>query len=109
MDVAADRLATGSQAGRVSVWNWDGRLLHRFEHGVRVDHVAITPGTGLLATAAADRTLCTWQPDGRPATRTTLARPLIGLRFRTDGTGLMTIDDTGQVATWDPTAQEGTP
>ena len=108
MDVAADRLATGSLAGRVSVWSWDGRLLYRFEHGVRVDHLALSPDNGLLATAAADRTLCTWHADGRPATRSTLARSLVGLRFLAEGTGLMTIDEAGQVDVWDPTPQEGT-
>lgn len=106
MDVAPDRLVTGSLAGRVSVWNWDGALLHRFEHGVRVDHVSIAPASGLLATAAADRTFSTWHADGRPLTSTTHARPLVGLRFLSDGSGLLTVDQAGQLDVWGTPPQE---
>jgi hypothetical protein len=106
MDLAPDRLATGSLAGRVSVWSWDGGLLHRSEHGLRINHVAMAPGSSLLATSAADRTLCTWYADGRLATRTALARALVGMRFAVDGSVLMTIDEVGQIDVWAPVPQE---
>jgi hypothetical protein len=108
MDVATDWLVTGSVAGRVSLWSWAGRLLHRWEHGARVDLVAIAPGGASIVSAAADRTVRTWSPDGRPVSRSVTSRQPAGLRFLADGSGLLTVDSGGQLEVWRTTVEEDT-
>ncbi|CCG03623.1 CHAT domain-containing WD40 repeat protein [Blastococcus saxobsidens] len=107
MDVAPDRLVTGSAAGRASVWGWSGALLHRTEQGASVDLVAFAADGGLLATAGADRTLCVWGRHGQAFSRTTLSRSLKGLRFRVDGS-LLTVDSAGRLEIW-RSSSEGSP
>jgi WD40 repeat protein len=107
MDVAPDRLVTGSVAGRASVWGWSGALLHRTEQGASVDLVAFAADGSLLATTGADRTLCLWDRNGRALSRTTMSRSLKGLRFSIDGS-LLTIDSAGQLEIW-RSPSEGSP
>jgi hypothetical protein len=108
MDVATDWLVTGSVAGRVTVWDWAGRLLHRWEHGSRVEHVAIAADEGSIVSAAGDRTVRTWSSDGRPVSGCATSRPPAGLRFLADGSGLLTVDTGGQLEVWQTMVEEGT-
>lgn len=106
MDVATDWLVTGSVAGRVTVWDWAGRLLHRWEHGAHVDLVAMAPGGASIVSAATDRTVRTWSPDGRPLSGSVTSRRPAGLRFLADGSGLLTVDSGGQLEVWRTTVEE---
>lgn len=64
--------------------------------------IATMPGSGLVATASADRTVRLWRPDGRTLGRLTgFGGAVTALRFAAASPRLVTADDRGQVAVWE--------
>jgi hypothetical protein len=97
--VATDRFATGSAAGRVSIWSYDGRLLHRADHDGRVDHVAFSADGQLLATAGANRSVRIWDRDGTAVAYAPLIAPPSAVGFLSDRT-LMSAAQAGDIELW---------
>ncbi|MEX5718627.1 WD40 repeat domain-containing protein [Geodermatophilus maliterrae] len=104
--VYADGLVTGSAAGRVSSWRWDGRPLWRSDHDGSVAHVAVSTDGGLVATAAADCTVRLWDRTGTATAESPLARRSVGVAFPADGTGLLTATQVGALEVWEPATGE---
>jgi WD40 repeat protein len=61
--LSANRLATCSVDGRLRFWQWEGHHVRR-QQGARIEHMEFASDGELLATAAIDRRLTTWSPDG---------------------------------------------
>jgi WD40 repeat protein len=61
--VSANRLATCSVDGRLRFWAWEGHHVRR-QQGARIEHMEFAGGGEFLATAAIDRRLTSWTPDG---------------------------------------------
>jgi WD40 repeat protein len=97
--VATDRFATGSAAGRVTIWSYDGRLVHRADHDGRVDHVAFSADGQLLATAGANRSVRIWDRDGTAVAYAPLIAPSSAVGFLSDRT-LMSAAQAGDIELW---------
>ena len=61
--LSTNRLATCSTDGRLRFWQWEGHHIRR-QQGARIEHMEFASGGELLATAAVDRRLTSWSPDG---------------------------------------------
>jgi WD40 repeat protein/3',5'-cyclic AMP phosphodiesterase CpdA len=115
-------LATASADGTVRLWNLEGRLKRRLTrrqptipealvlraHPAPVNDVRFSPGGQLIATAAADGTVCIWvRADGTLlATLAGHEGPVNSLAFTDGGALLATASDDGTVRLWDLTAHE---
>lgn len=97
--LATDRIATGSSAGRVSTWSYDGRLLQRAEHGGRIDHAAFSTDGHLLATAGVDRSVRIWDRDGTGVARAPLSGSPSAVGFLSDRT-VLSVTQTGDLEFW---------
>ena len=97
--LATDRIATGSSAGRVSTWSYEGRLLLRSEHGAGVDHAAFSTDGQLLATAGVDRAVRIWDRNGSPVARAPLSGAPSAVGFLSDRT-ILSATQTGELELW---------
>jgi WD40 repeat protein len=97
--VATDRFATGSAAGRVSTWSYDGRMIHRADHDGRVDQVAFSADGQLLATAGANRSIRIWDREGTAVACAPLIASPTAVGFLSDRT-LMSATRAGDIELW---------
>jgi len=100
LSVSERGLVTGSAAGRVAFWDWDGGLLQRVDHDGRVEHAALSSDGKLLVTSAQDRTVRVWADDGTALAQSLLGRRPAGVGFLSDGSGFLTVTVAGEIETW---------
>jgi hypothetical protein len=95
---ASDRIVTASSDGRIHVWAWDGRLLHRTVQGGPTQHAAYSEHYGLLATLTHDQRCNVWDRDGTMVASAAVAGRPIGVGFAS--ADLLTSTTNGVVEAW---------
>ena len=97
--LADDRIVTGSADGRVRSWSWEGRLLHRWEHGAALDHLAVA-ADGHLAAGSGDGMCRLSDREGRLIGAVSLPGWPVGLGFMVRARALVTATDAGLTEIW---------
>jgi hypothetical protein len=108
--LADDRIVTGSTDGRVRSWSWEGRLLHRREHGAALDQLAVA-ADGQVAAGSGDGVCRLSDREGRAIGTASLTGRPVGLGFMVRTRALVTATDAGLTETWSlepmPASREG--
>jgi WD40 repeat protein len=104
--VGTDRIATGSDDGRVRTWGWDGAVISRLDGG-QVSHAAFT-ATGEMLGAVSDASCVLWDRSGQAVGAAALSSRGVGLGFPMSG-ALITATDAGMIEAWStrPATGEG--
>jgi WD40 repeat protein len=104
--VCTDRIATGSQDGRVRTWGWDGSVISRLDGG-QVRNAAFAAAGDMLG-AVADTSCALWDRSGQVVGTASLSSRGVGLGFPSSAT-LITATDAGMIEAWSarPATREG--
>ncbi len=103
--VTDDRLATSLPDGRLRLWTWDGRLVHRTRQAAVAPFLVFPPDGSHLFAVGNDHRLSVLSADGDDVAYGVLAGRPIGAGATTNG--VLTITDAGVVERWVvPRAQE---
>jgi hypothetical protein len=98
-DLACSRqgLVTRATDGRVRIWRWDGRLVHKGDESAGVEHVAMDQG-GYVAAVSRDGRVDVLSPVGRVIGSASAAGRPVGVGAGSRGT--VTVTDGGVVQRW---------
>jgi WD40 repeat protein len=106
-----EKIATASADATVILWNRQGKLLQRLEHGDRVYGVTFSPDGSAIASVGADNTLKLWNLQGKLLhTLPAHNESLFSVAFSPDGTRLATASRDQTAKLWRiPKDPEGEP
>ena len=90
-------LVTRATDGRVRIWRWDGRLVHKGDESGRVEHVAMDQ-SGYVATVSPDGGVQVLSPVGRLIGGASADGRVVGLGAGSRGT--VTVTGSGVVQRW---------
>jgi hypothetical protein len=100
-----DRLATSLPDGRLRLWSWDGRLVHRSRQAAAAPVLAFGPDGSNLVVAGNDQGLSVLSANGDQLAYAVLAGRPVGAGA--SGDTVVTVTDAGVVERWSvPTAKE---
>jgi CHAT domain len=95
-----DRLATCMPDGRLRLWTWDGRLVHRSGRTTPTPCLGFAPDGSYLVAAGNDQGLTVLSPDGAELAHAVLAGRPVGAGAGADA--IVTVTDGGVVERWAP-------
>jgi CHAT domain len=95
---SADRLATAMPDGRLRLWGWDGRLVHRASNPTPATALAFAPDGSYLVATGNDRGVVALSADGTELAHAVLAGPPVGVGVDTNS--IVTVTDAGVVERW---------
>jgi WD40 repeat protein len=96
----AGRLATCMVDGRLRIWDWDGRLVHRTPRPAPTTSLAFAPDDSYLVAAGNDQGMTVLSPDGDELAHAVLEGRPVGAGAGPDA--VVTITDLGVVERWTP-------